>query len=130
MRYREFRDFVDQRGRNLIHGWLHSLELDARMEFQEVFRTLEEIQQPSRNELKPLTGGVCDGLWEVRLKWKKVQYRPIGFQGPGKRQLTLVFVATIRDNKFSPQNACETAKKRKAQVEANPSRRACEHRYD
>jgi hypothetical protein len=130
MRYREFHDFIDRGGGNPIREWLHSLEVAARIEFQEALRTLEEVQQPSRNELKPLTEGKCKGLWEVRLRWKKVQYRPIGFQGPGKRELTLLFVATIRDNKLNPPNTCDTANRRRALVEADPIRRKCEHRYD
>ena len=131
MRYREFRDYLTETGKNEIDEWLHSLPETTRFDFQQAFRTLEQVLRPNPRYIAPVKGH-GPGLWEVRLKCtvEKIQWRPLAFYGPRAREMTLLTVARIRDNKFDPKNVCKTAKQRRGQTEADPIRRTCEHNFD
>lgn len=115
MRYREFREL-----NRVVSSWWAGLPLPTQFRFKEAFRTLEQVQQPSWDEMKKLEGK-CAGLLEIRLRCtiQKVQWRPIGFYGPGKRQFTVVCVARMQGNGFDPPNTCKTAQALRSQVEAN-----------
>ena len=129
MRHWTFLDFRDVSGNSVILEWINGIpDVQARADIHTLIRTLELIDRPSRRDLKRLTRGTCKGLLELRVTTHNVQYRPLGFYGPGRAQVTLLIGATERDRKFSPSNACETAKKRLAQVAADARGRTCEHR--
>ena len=130
MQYRVFMDFLDDKGRNLIHEWLLSLRVPTRQDFQRKLEALEQMQRPPTNFLKKLKHGECAGLWEVRLDRDNTEWRILGFQGPGNGQHTLAFVARERDYKFEPRSACKLAHKRRVAVLNDPKRRTCAHRWD
>ena len=122
MRYRILREMTSGEGEaRVVRDWLQGLPIVTQFVFKEQFRTLEQTVQPSRDDLKPLPGGKCDGLWEIRMKCKvqKIQWRPIGFYGPGKGQFTVVYVSRMQNNEFDPPSTCKTAQSRRKQVEAN-----------
>ena len=67
----------------------------------------------------PLAGQ--EGLGAVRFKVKNVQYRPMGFFGPGNRTFTFVYFATEKGDKYLPKNCFEEAKARMKHVKKSPS---------
>jgi Phage derived protein Gp49-like (DUF891) len=125
MRYREFFDFIDGGGENVILRWLNGLPVAARAQIQAHIRMLEKVQIPSRRDMKKLMG--YRDLIELRITFMKVQYRPIGFAGPAARQFTILAGATERDSAFAPPDVCKTALKRLAIVRGDPTRRTRVH---
>ena len=60
-----------------------------------------------------------DGVGAVRFEVRNVQYRPLGFFGPGARTFTFVFFATEKNGKYLPKAGIEDAKRRMRQIETN-----------
>ena len=128
-----FFDFLNQAGNNEIHKWLHEQGAIVRAKVNALIRNLEKLdrafERPDKVGL--LSKPPCKGenLIELILKVNNVQYRPIGWYGPGTREVTLLFGATEKDDQFVPKNACSTAIERKKDV-IRDRRRICEHRID
>ena len=59
-------------------------------------------------------------LGKFRFKVRNVQYRPLGFFGPGQKEYTLLAWATERDDKFDPRGIRDTALRRRAMVLSDP----------
>ncbi len=123
-------DFVDGNGSNPVHNWLNGLSARAKARFSTV---LYELQAKAPADWKRpwvgTLGGECRGLWEIRRFVDKVQYRLLGFYGPGAGEFTLVFGAIEKDSKFEPRSACRQALGRKAAVLAKPDTRRTEHDF-
>jgi hypothetical protein len=117
-----FRCYLDEEGTDVIGAWFESLP-DT---FQALILTrLRFLQQTGRDGWnRPLfdtLGDECDGLGELRLKHKNVQWRVIGFASD-RCEYTWVFVAKEVGDKFVPKNTCALAQKRRAEVIANRNR--------
>src|SRR3990172_12222155 len=125
MKLWQFRDFKSDRGENAIHSWLHDEADAARADINDLIAVLEVLnkdafsREDNTGQLHDRMGQNCVGLIELRVKVKGVQYRPIGFYGPGRKVVTLLAGATERDRKLNPTNICDTAKQRKDLVELN-----------
>lgn len=121
-----FRDFVSERGENIILSWLHGLPAQA----QEDINTMVGLLEVTERLVRPDVGWLrreCDGLLELRVKSGPVQYRPIGCQLLGERIVILLAGATERDRRLEPLNVCETAFRRMDLVLTNLERYSCEH---
>lgn len=60
--------------------------------------------------------GLCDGLMEIRFRYKNVQYRPLAWYGPERREVTIFVGAEERNSVFVPADACRIALDRKAKA--------------
>ncbi len=123
--FRAFLDYVTPSGRNDVHAWLLRLPVRHRMDVQATIRFLEQIERPAPGHFKRLGGG----LIEVRVTTGGVAYRPVCFEGPRPRCVTILIGATERDSKWDPPKALDQAKRRMRMVLADPERRTCEHHY-
>ena len=115
MKLRTFRDYIDDSGRNVITEWLHDLPMEARLEINTRIQYLEVSDQLRRPDAAMLSGK-CDGLFELRIRYKGIQYRPLACHGPARAQVTLLVGAIKKGNRFEPLSACDTAQKRKARI--------------
>jgi len=123
-----FRDYVDQGGTNLIRQWLDSLPKKAAAKIDSRILYLRGLPISSW-PVQFVSAFGCTDMLELRVVFNGVQYRPLGFSGPGKDAFTLVFGAVERDNSL-PSNACETAQNRRMTVLESPMKRSCEHAFD
>jgi hypothetical protein len=115
------------KARVLVFEWLEAQTLFVKEEFRASIRFLDG--QPPQNWRRPfvapLSGGKkqkatgCNGLFEIRFEVNKVQYRPLGYFS-GKCEFTIVYFAEERGGKFDPPTACEVAKKRIKEIDADP----------
>ena len=129
-----FYDYINAQGENEILQWLHNVGgrgkngIKFRAAFTERLLGLEGTPQVdwSRPPAAVLHGD-CAGLYEVRKEIKNVQYRLIGFHGPGEATGTLVFGAREVNDKFVPSNTCQIAQEIKALVLSNPGVYRREH---
>jgi len=68
-------------------------------------------------------------LFELRLLSHKVQYRPLVFYGPRRREITILIGAIEKGDDFEPREAKRIARARKSIAERDYSR-TCEHQFD
>lgn len=120
-----FKDFVSPAGRNLIHEWLEGLPARARINARiRLLELTDELRFPDVRILR----GECRGLFELRVKADNVQYRPLGYYGPGRGEVTLLIGAVERGGHFEPPSACRTALDRQALI-ADGRGSTCEHDF-
>jgi len=123
----QFRCYLDEDGVDVIDDWIRAQPDAFQGQIETRLRFLR--QQPRDYWVRPLfdtLGAECSGLGELRLKYKNVQWRIIGFAS-GQMEFTWIFVAQEKGNRFVPKNTCDIAQRRKAIVTADRSRsRACE----
>lgn len=63
----------------------------------------------------------ADGVGALHFKVRRINYRALGYFGPGRNEFTFLLFATKTD-RYDPRNAIEAARARRAIVEANPTR--------
>ena len=120
-----FLDFVDSRGVNVIESWLWTLAMEARLEINTRIQYLAVTPVLRR----PYTGRLhgYDGLYEIVVTRRRVQYRPLWCHGPNKKDITILMGATERGGEFDPPTACEIAQTRRAMIGIKG--RTCEHSF-
>lgn len=121
-----FRDYVNRRGDNEIHAWLHRLPLKVRARINTRIDYLAGVRYFDPRDVK-LLHGECEGLLELRIEYGNVEYRPIGCFGPTRGIITLLLGAVERNDRFDPPDACVVAKRRKADVESDMEQYSCVH---
>src|SRR5215210_9594396 len=102
-----FRDYVAPSGENLIHTWLNERPKKAKVRINTrllYFEALVRINEPHAKTLE----GECAGLLELRIK-AEVQYRLLCCYGPGRGEITILFGAIERGDRFEPASACSIA---------------------
>jgi hypothetical protein len=121
-------DYVDYDSVNIVKNWLDQLAIKAKAKLNTRLNTLEQLD--------PIEWGKCntevlkgdkDGLVAVRVEYNKIQYRILGYYGPGRREFTLLACCTERNNKYIPLTIGRTAFEHRAAVEANPIARRVRH---
>lgn len=125
--YWTLRDYVAASGVNEIHVWLNGLPVRAKAKVNWRLAELEAMRQ----FVRPLTGrlhtGDCEGLYEVRVDVGNVQYRPIFCYGPGGRDVTILYGAIEKDDKFVPPTACLIARRNRLYITERG--RTCVHDF-
>lgn len=101
----------------LVKEWHGNIDKFVWLEFKTALKFLDG--QPPVNWVRPYIGTLskeCKGLIEIRFDVGSVEYRPIAYYS-GKQEVTILFFATERDNKFDPPTACQIAQRRKDEIE-------------
>ena len=123
MKHWIFKDYISERGENVIRRWLDGLPKRARIKIELRLRYLENVQYLNLEPqyVKQLVG--YEGLYEIRVVLDNVQYRPLGCYVPGERgQFALLIGAVEKGGKLEPRDACDTAVERKGTITFNRSR--------
>jgi hypothetical protein len=124
-----FFEFVSAGGRGVMTDWYNGASEEAQQDFD----TLLQYLAVNRRDLWRLPEfrmlSNYKGLFELRFKSNRVQYRPLGFFGPGQGKVTLLIAAQERGGKFNPRDAPDLALKRKALVENVPNSRTRIYEY-
>ena len=112
-----FYDFVDERGGNGIRAALDALPPSRRARSKAALtqrlNLLKALPSLQDDQYTKALSGACDGLFEIRFRKDGVQYRPLAFYGPGRREITLLLLAEERNGRFVPRDACATALRRR-----------------
>lgn len=108
-----------------IRAWYEAQPTKVQAKFFSRVKTLAQLDLPEwRLPLFCWLHGDCHPLGEIRFKALGVQFRPLGFRGPGPRTFTLTYPATEQSDRFVPQNACALALSKKLEIE-NDKNRSC-----
>jgi len=127
-----FFEFVSSTGRRAVRDWIGTFPKGTRARVKASVDALVSELQLLPNDQFERENGVgqlrhdCSGLFELVMKVEKIQVRPIGFYGPGRREFTLLAGAVEKGNDFEPRTVCETANERKRLV-ASDRRFICEY---
>jgi hypothetical protein len=103
MKYWTIRTFITDRGINVIKEWINDLPIGAKVEIERRFRYLETQKNWGRPYSAKLKGFAH--IHELRIKWNRTQYRPLGFFGPRPSEFTVLIGAVEKGSKFEPKNA-------------------------
>src|SRR5262245_54624769 len=118
-----FKDRVGNDGQSVIRSWLDELPLKARLKIDQVLRNLQ-VCDVLGSPLKKIQG--YDGVFELRVKSNKIQYRPLGGYGPHRSEFTFVLGAIEHNDNIRPPDAFATAARYVAAVQARTCR-VCDH---
>ena len=125
-----FQDFVDDRGKNVIHDWLDDqIPVGAKAKFDKWILHLEAT--PHGDWKRPLVDtldGHCAGLFEIRVEWDNQQYRLLGAHNAERKPVLLH--GFIKPDDRVDQGECDRALARKAQVESGAKVRRVRHNYE
>jgi hypothetical protein len=117
MNYWTFKYFHNDQRTNLIEEWLASLPTEARVKIERQFAYLATVRDRldwKRPVAAKLKGKRYSILYEIRIAWDKIQYRPLGCFGPKEEEeFTLLIGATEKSKGvFEPRRATNIAVKR------------------
>ena len=76
-----------------------------------------------------LLHGDLAGFFEIKVTHQRVQYRLLGFHGPGRREVTLVCGAREINNRWEPRATPNTARGRRTDVVSSPNTYRRSHDY-
>lgn len=114
-----FLDFVSTRGQNEIHDWLISNQVpsEAKAKINARIMTLQGFPIFPEQYFSAYTG--WDDLYELKIVFSGVQYRPFGFYGPKRKEFCLL-VGGVEKGKV-PRSLLVIADRRREVVIANPN---------
>src|SRR5204862_6572738 len=102
-------------------AWLDERSPKERARVDDQLFHLQSVPTPDERQLKSLSGD-CDGLYELRFKFRNVQWRPLACYGPGGGEMTILYVAKDANDRFEPLSACRSAKARRAIIHQDRGR--------
>ncbi len=113
MKIWNFKVFVSNRGTREIDDWLNSQPARAKAKIKKRITYLEisELSKWVRPYATKLHGS--DDIWEIRVIFANVQYRPLGCFGPKNDEFTLLIGAKERGKRLEPVNAIKIAEQRR-----------------
>jgi hypothetical protein len=121
-----FYDLQEERGVNAIRQWLDSLPAKAASKINTRILYMMAIPVWPEQYVSSFVG--WPELVELRVVHAGIQYRPIGFYGPERREFTLV-LGTIEKGVI-PARILERADANRKLVIATGRSRICKHRFD
>jgi hypothetical protein len=124
----EIFDYVEADGTNAIRVWIDSLPTAAQVKIDTIIRYLEATQVWPPQYISALKD--CAEIYELRIVSAGVQYRPLGYfgPGPGRYQFTLLMGAIEKGGKLEPREFCKVATRRREIVNGDRNRIA-PHRF-
>jgi len=87
----------------------------VKIEFRFNYLGFQQAWEP--NYAKKIHG--YDGIYEIRIRFENVEFRPLGFFGPHPNVFTLLIGAVEKDSNFRPRNAPEVAASRRKLISSN-----------
>lgn len=113
-----FLDYFNDREENEILTWLNSIPWQAKAKISARILNLQGFQVWPEQYVSAYKG--WNDIYELRIVFSGVQYRPLGFYGPGRWQFTLL-VGGIEKGRL-PRGLLRTADERRKIVLADKSK--------
>lgn len=116
---------ADNQDRDTFQRWLDKeVDIGQRKGVETAIRTTLRFLRFARKDLwkEPHFKWFSEGIGEIRSDFGKVEYRPLGCNGPEPDQFTLLIGAKKKGSVWTPADAKKTAKKLKKELEQSPDR--------
>lgn len=117
-------EYVNRRGKGAMAEWLDGLDVSIREDVKaalnahlQLIRPMRVLTRPYAGKLHNKKGDGCDGLYELRFKKAKIQWRPIFCYRPGQA-LVLLAGAMEKGSRLEPKGICLTAHSRESELDA------------
>ena len=121
-------DYVDVNGINIIRAWLDQKESKAKLNAR--LSILEQMDRAEWGKLNTeVLKGDKDGLVAVRVQFRRIQYRMLGYDGSNRGEFTLLACGEEHNNKYIPLDIGRKAFDRIRDIEANPIARRVRHDF-
>ncbi|UDL91699.1 type II toxin-antitoxin system RelE/ParE family toxin [Mesorhizobium sp. PAMC28654] len=117
-------DYIEPTGRNCAADWLAGLSHEAQAVIAQRLLAMEGMKVWSEKWASKLSD--WDGLIELRVTYKGVQYRPLGVYQPNKRFVLLG--GAIEKGNEMPRRHLDSADRRRKQLQKDPTR-VRQHEY-
>jgi hypothetical protein len=106
-----FCEFVDAHDRSGFDEWIDSLPIGVRKKVRVEVNALLQYLALCEAFVFPYARKLhgAQGLWEIRIKVDRTQYRPLGFHGPMQHEATILTGAVEKGGKLKPASAIDTA---------------------
>jgi phage-related protein len=122
-----FRDYKDDRGRNLVAAWFASLPAGARATLNarlQQIRRLQKLEKP----YVVFFGGKWNGVCEIRKKADNIQYRLLACRGPGKDEITILLPTFKKKSDVTNDEKDEAL--RRMRIVQSQVERSCDHKHE
>jgi hypothetical protein len=121
MSYWKFKFFHNEQRTDLIEEWLAGLCIEARAKIERRFTYLAALEYKvdwRRPFAAKLKGKKYSTLYEIRITWDKIQYRPLGCFGPREEEEFTLLIGAIERGTgiFEPRRAPDIAIRRCKQI--------------
>ena len=116
-----FYDYIDANGVNVIKAWLDGQEPKVKAKLNTRLSTLEQLDRGEWGSMTEILKGDKDGLIAVKAKYRRIQYRLLGYYGPYRGEITLLACGYEKNNKYIPLDIGRKAFERREAVEENPT---------
>jgi hypothetical protein len=121
-----FYDFTEGRGVNPVRAWLDKIPQKAAAKINTRILFMMAIPIWPEQYVSSLVG--WPELVELRVVHAGVQYRPLGFYGPERREFTIVLGVVEKGS--LPNRVLEAADANRKLILATGRSRICEHQFD
>src|SRR5262249_20419705 len=118
-------DYLDTTGESPFCLWLKGIPVDAEAQIDVRLLVMSGVLNWTSKWIKKYKG--TDEIYELRVPFNKVQYRPLGAYAP-QRRFVLLEGAIEKGGKL-PRESIERAVERRKALERDPTR-VRQHRYD
>jgi len=123
-------DFVDINGINIIKVWLDQIAPKTKAKLNTRLNILEQISRAEWGKYNTeVLKGDKDGLIAVKVLYRKIQYRLLGYDGPKRGEFTLLACGKERNDRYTPLDIGEKSFKRIMEIENNPTARRTRHDF-
>jgi len=120
-----FKVFISERGDDVFEEWLSTLPIKARVKIEKRITYLEIEKRWTRPYFAKLMG--YTNLFEIRVVFDSIQYRPIGRKGPGESEFTILVGAIESGDSFVPREALNIADRRSKLIDSNKEKYSNEY---
>ncbi len=120
-----FMSMADNQGRDTFERWLvKEIDQGQRKGVEVAIRTTLRFLRFARKDLwkKPHFCWFPGSIGEVRSDHGNIEYRPLGCNGPGSEQFTILLGAYKKGKVWTPQDARKTAAKIRKDLIRSPER--------
>ena len=101
----------------MVHDWLRTLSAKAKAKINMRIRNLEVLPREQWGDWTgAMTGPAWNGIFEIRIRYDNVQYRPLFCYGPGANASTILMGSEERGGDIEPRFAPKTCQLRKAEI--------------
>lgn len=123
-------DYIDVHGTNVIKAWLNQQQHKAKAKLNIRLNVLEQRNRTewAKFDVEVLKGDK-DGLIAIKVSYRRIQYRLIGYGGRNPGEFTLLVCGKEQNNRYIPLNMGRQAFERIAEVNANPAGRRIRHDF-
>ncbi len=112
--------YAESDGKSPVVDWLSQLKLKNRQGFANCFARIHQLQQTGYQLRRPSADYLRDGIYELRARHHKVQYRILYFFN-GK-DIAVLSHSIIKKTSAVPNKDIDIAIKRKKLFEDNPQK--------